>query len=107
VSTRTYRLLAADGTTYESPAPGTLGGNRDARIYGRLDCGSARRWLPGYARLRVFFADEAAAIAAGFRPCGSCLRARYAEWKRGGEPGTAGYPWRVGPPARLVRHRST
>jgi methylphosphotriester-DNA--protein-cysteine methyltransferase len=30
---------------------------------------------------RVFFADEATAIAAGYRPCGACLRERYAEWK--------------------------
>ena len=36
-----YRLLAADGSTYESEHPGTLGGNRADRIYGRLDCRSA------------------------------------------------------------------
>ena len=30
---------------------------------------------------RVFFADEETAIAAGFRPCGACMRERYAEWK--------------------------
>jgi methylphosphotriester-DNA--protein-cysteine methyltransferase len=29
----------------------------------------------------VFFADEATAVAAGYRPCAVCLRARYDEWK--------------------------
>jgi AraC family transcriptional regulator, regulatory protein of adaptative response / DNA-3-methyladenine glycosylase II len=34
-------------------------------------------------RHRVFFADEATALAAGYRPCGHCLRDRYAAWKAG------------------------
>jgi methylphosphotriester-DNA--protein-cysteine methyltransferase len=56
-------------------------------VYGRLDCPVAlsllrRGVLP---RHRVFFADEATAIAAGFRPCGACMRAEYGAWKaRGG-----------------------
>jgi methylphosphotriester-DNA--protein-cysteine methyltransferase len=29
----------------------------------------------------VFFADEATAIAAGYRPCGTCCPDRYREWK--------------------------
>ncbi|WP_439624855.1 hypothetical protein [Gemmata sp.] len=50
---------------------------RDLRIYGRLDCNSAVAALgKGYSRHRVFFADEAAGIAAGYRPCGNCFRAR-------------------------------
>lgn len=90
---KTFRLLAADGATFESPTPGTLGGNRRERIYGRLTCGSARRALGrGYEAIRVFFADEDAAIAAGFRPCGSCMRERYGEWRRGPRPGEP-YPW--------------
>ena len=94
-----YRLTAPDGSTYESETPGTLGGNRQRGIYGRLDCGSANRALSqGYARVRVFFADEAAAIAAGYRPCGNCMRQRYQEWLRGGVPGSAKYPWVVLPP---------
>jgi methylphosphotriester-DNA--protein-cysteine methyltransferase len=31
--------------------------------------------------LRVFFANEKDAIAAGYRPCGRCLRDKYNEWK--------------------------
>jgi methylphosphotriester-DNA--protein-cysteine methyltransferase len=79
----TYRLVGPDGRGYDSPTPGALGGNRRAGIYGRLDCPSALRALRngGYARHRVFFADEATAVAAGYRPCGSCLRAQYAAWK--------------------------
>jgi hypothetical protein len=89
-----YRLLGPDGQVYESLTPGVLGGNRRLKIYGRLDCGSAIRALPqGYAARRVFFADEAHAIAAGYRPCGHCIRTRYAEWKQGGVPGTPEYPW--------------
>lgn len=63
---------------------GTLGGNRRSRIYGRLDCPSALRALQRggpYARHRVFFTDEAEAIAAGFRPCAVCLPGAYASWK--------------------------
>ena len=77
-----YRLLGADGVVRESAAPGRLGGNRRLKIYGRLDCPSARRALPrGYAKRRVFFADEATAIAAGYRPCGVCMRVEYQGWK--------------------------
>jgi methylphosphotriester-DNA--protein-cysteine methyltransferase len=83
-ATRRYRLLRPDGEHYLSAVPGTFGGNRRARIYGRLDCGSARAALSrGYAAHRVFFADEATAIAAGFRPCGNCMRAEYRAWKAG------------------------
>ena len=96
-----YRLLAADGSTYESEPPGTLGGNRSTRIYGRLDCRSAVAALPkGYAAHRVFFADEDAAVAAGYRPCHTCMPARYAEWKCGGTLGTPEYPWLVAPRPR-------
>ena len=80
---RTWTLLGRDGTAYESPVPGTLGGNGKARIYGRLDCGSALAALRrgGYAEHRVFFADRETALAAEYRPCGTCLRAEYREWK--------------------------
>lgn len=52
----TYRLLGPDGF-YESRTPGTLGGNGNDRIYGRLDCGTAlasiRRYPGAYASHRV------------------------------------------------------
>ena len=78
-----FRLIGPDGTTVLSDTPGTLGGYRPKRIYGRLDCPSALRALArgGYTANRVFFADEAAAVAAGYRPCGICLRPAYAAWK--------------------------
>lgn len=76
-------LLGADGRSYRSRTPGTLGGHRGSRIYGRLGCPSALRALAqgAYAAHRVFFADEASAVAAGYRPCGTCLPGEYAEWK--------------------------
>ncbi len=81
-----YQLIGADGTRYTSTTAGTIGGYRKERRYGRLDCKAARRALDNgalYAQQRVFFADEATAIAAGYRPCGVCMKAEYAAWKRG------------------------
>lgn len=82
--TRTgYVLLARDRRSYRSTRPGALGGHRRSRIYGRLNCPAALRAIArgGYVRHRVFFADEATAIAAGFRPCGVCLTDQYQAWK--------------------------
>jgi methylphosphotriester-DNA--protein-cysteine methyltransferase len=78
-----YALTGPDGWPYRSTVPGTLGGNRKAKIYGRLDCPAALRALRqgGYRRHRVFFADEAAARRAGYRPCGACLREAYRQWR--------------------------
>jgi hypothetical protein len=98
--TKQYRLTQPDRSVHLSETPGELGGNGRLMIYGRLDCGSARAALPrGYAAHRVFFKDEAAAIAAGFRPCGNCMRTQYRVWKLGGKVGSAGYPWLVTPPS--------
>ncbi len=79
---RTWRLLGPDGP-YDSPTPGTLGGHRRSRIYGRLDCPGASRAIArgGDVAHRVFFADEQTAVAAGYRPCGVCMRDEYARWK--------------------------
>ena len=80
---KTYTLLGTDGP-YDSATKGMLGGNGRAKIYGRLDCGSALRALTmgaTYAKHRVFFPDEANARAAGYRPCGNCMRTEYAAWK--------------------------
>jgi methylphosphotriester-DNA--protein-cysteine methyltransferase len=78
-----FTLLGADGRPYESDVRGQLGGHRRTKIYGRLDCPSALRAIAAgrYTRHRVFFADEATAIAAGYRPCAVCCPGRYAEWK--------------------------
>jgi methylphosphotriester-DNA--protein-cysteine methyltransferase len=35
----------------------------------------------GYVTQRVFFADEATAIAVGYRPCARCMPDRYRDWK--------------------------
>lgn len=80
---KTYTLIGADGRPYQSVVPGTLGGHRRSKGYGRLDCPSALRWIAKghYTAHRVFFADEETAIAAGYRPCAVCLPKRYREWK--------------------------
>lgn len=88
-----YRLLQPDGSFRESETPGTLGGNVTLKIYGRLDCARAIASIPlGYWKHRVFFENERAAIAAGFRPCARCLPEQYAVWKAGPQP-LQPYPW--------------
>jgi hypothetical protein len=81
-----YRLVGPDGVEYQSETKGTLGGHRRNRIYGRLDCAGAAWWIARghYVKQRVFFADEATAIAAGYRPCARCMPHEYAAWKAGG-----------------------
>ena len=92
-----YRLVQPDGKAKESASPGKLAGNMTLKIYGRLDCARAVASLAqGYAKHRVFFADEAAAIAAGYRPCGRCMPEQYTVWKAG--PHSGGYyPWHTPP----------
>jgi methylphosphotriester-DNA--protein-cysteine methyltransferase len=82
--TKTYRLLGADGRFYQSATKGLFGGTRVRKLYGRLDCPAALRALERrktYPRDRVFFADQATAVAAGFRPCAVCMREAYNKWK--------------------------
>ncbi len=79
----TYVLTNATGDPFDSRMPGELAGSRRTRIYGRLDCPTAVDKLRrgGYGSHRVFFADEATAIAAGYRPCGTCMKAEYDSWR--------------------------
>jgi methylphosphotriester-DNA--protein-cysteine methyltransferase len=78
-----YGLVGGDGRDVLARAPGPVGGHRRSKVYGRLDCPSALRWIARghYVRHRVFFADEETAIAAGYRPCANCLPERYAAWR--------------------------
>ena len=78
-----YKLLGADGKFYMSEEKGTLGGHKGLKIYGRLDCPSPKPYLERgtYQKRRVFFKDEATAIAAGYRPCSVCMHAKYERWK--------------------------
>lgn len=79
-----YRLVDPDGNEVLSTTPGELGGHSGTRVYGRLDCPVASSLIRrGYdvRRTRVFFADEATAVAAGYRPCGACMREEYRRWK--------------------------
>ena len=80
-----FTHVGADGRPFASPVAGSLGGHRRGRIYGRLDCPAAARAIArgGYVGERVFFADEPAAVAAGYRPCAVCMPDAYARWKRG------------------------
>ncbi len=79
-----YKLINENGEEYLSEVPGTLGGNKRLKIYGRLDCSSANKWIEKgyYIQNRVFFLNEETAIKAGYRPCAVCMRKEYEEWKK-------------------------
>ncbi|MFG1925959.1 Ada metal-binding domain-containing protein [Cryptosporangium sp. NPDC048952] len=88
---KTYTLLGADGRPYQSSTKGRWGGHRGSKIYGRLDCRTALKAVArgSYVKHRVFFPDEATAVAAGFRPCGTCCTHRYQRWKAAREDSAA------------------
>lgn len=81
---KTYTLIGSDGKPYLSAIPGIFGGHRGGKLYGRLDCRAALQALArgGYIKHRVFFLNEATAIAAGYRPCAVCIPEAYAAWKK-------------------------
>ena len=84
IKVKKYLLIGADGKPRTSYTPGKLGGHKKLKIYGKLDCPNAIRWINKgqYIKYRVFFADEEAAIAAGYRPCAICMKAEYLRWKQ-------------------------
>lgn len=84
MTTKLYKLIGSDGKPYQSAVPGELGGHRRNKIYGRLDCPGALRWIAKghYVKQRVFFADEETAVSAGYRPCAVCMLQEYRAWKQ-------------------------
>lgn len=80
---KTYTLIDATGKQYKSKTPGQFGGHKKLKIYGRLDCPSALRYIAKdqYVKNRVFFADEMTAIDLGYRPCGVCMKEEFKKWK--------------------------
>lgn len=87
-----------DGTIVAIPARGTMTGNRGI-IHGPDRVLASRRWshkawiccvldwqdrkrqvMTGRNWTELFFLDEAAAMAAGHRPCGYCRRADYTRY---------------------------
>lgn len=57
-----------------------LGGNRNLKIYGTLNCASGKRMK---RENRVFFTSEKEALQNEFRPCGHCMKQEYKKWKDG------------------------
>ena len=78
-----YFITTAKNKQELSAFPGAIGGHKKLKIYGRLDCPSAKKYLAKgqYAKNRVFFLDEETAITAGYRPCAICMPEQYAKWK--------------------------
>jgi len=56
-----------------------LGGNKQLKIYGRLDCKSGKRMKK---ENRVFFHSEKGATEKGYRPCGHCMKTEYKNGKK-------------------------
>lgn len=85
---QTARLLDSEGKEYLSEEKGTFGGYRKLKIYERLDCPSALRYIEKvqYVKHRVFFAVEETAIAARYRPCAKCMPDEYKKWKEKNKP---------------------
>jgi hypothetical protein len=81
--TRTWTLVGPDGAPYASERPGTLGGHRRSKLYGRLDCRAAGRAIArgGYVRDRVFFADEPAVRRLPARGLCRVARATVIGWR--------------------------
>jgi methylphosphotriester-DNA--protein-cysteine methyltransferase len=80
---RRFTLIGTDGCPYPSAPPGTLGGHRRSKIFGRLDCPAALLAIArgGYVDHRVYFADADTAERAGYRPCARCMPEEYGGWK--------------------------
>ena len=55
----------------------TFGGNKNLKIYGKLQCKSGMRLQQ---QNRVFFVNEQDAINNGYRPCGHCLPQKYKKY---------------------------
>jgi methylphosphotriester-DNA--protein-cysteine methyltransferase len=55
-----------------------FGGNKIRSIYGNLHCLSGKRMK---RENRIFFVSEDEAKAAGYRPCGHCMKQEYQHWK--------------------------
>lgn len=87
------------GNLIATPARGTLMGNRGClhddngrliKVWARLPwvtCvldykGRHRQIMAPGKYTELFFLDEATALSAGHRPCGTCQKARYEEFKR-------------------------
>ena len=72
-----YKLLGVNGT-YFSKIPGTCGGHKKLKIYGKLDCPSALRYIENgyYVDNRVFFENCEVANKLGYRPCSVCMKKR-------------------------------
>ena len=68
---RTLKNLITSGAV-------TLAGNKNLKIYGRLQCKSGKRMN---LENRVFFGSEIEAVKLGYRPCGHCMTKEYKKWK--------------------------
>lgn len=79
-----YKLRDKNNKEYISKIPGTIGGNKSIKIYGKLDCPSALYYIGKgqYVKNRVFFDSTETAKKAGYRPCAKCMPEEYKKYKK-------------------------
>ena len=77
-----YKLMTSEGIVL-SEIPGTIGGHRKLKIYGKLDCYNALKWIEKgyYIDNRLFFENIEIAESLGYRPCAKCMKKEYIKWK--------------------------
>lgn len=78
-----YKLIDSNGKNYLSHIPGTIGGNKKLKIYGKLDCPNALIWIKKgyYTENRVFFENIEVAKLNNYRPCAKCMKKEFILWK--------------------------
>ena len=78
-----YRLIGPDGREVLSKSRARSAGTAATRSTDGSTAADAAQWIAKghYVKQRVFFADEATAIAAGYRPCANCMPVEYAAWR--------------------------
>ena len=79
INQKFFYLQDSNNATYISKEKGSYGGHYKLKIYGYLDCPSAKHYLSKgkYISNRVFFKDTKIAQMAGYRPCAKCMKKEY------------------------------
>ena len=76
-----YTLTNEHNQEYQTTERGTVYGCKSTKIYGCRNCPAPKHAIGMGTYKGVFFKDELTAIKAGYRPCGTCLKAKFNIWK--------------------------
>jgi len=73
-----YKLLGINGD-YFSKIPATCGGNKNLKVYGKMNCPSTL-YLDGNDS--VYFENPEIANKLGYRPCSVCMKKEFQKWEQ-------------------------